>query len=167
MKLFFTRVLSALLLFIVLLNSGCATIFGRSSYPVTINSNPPASSITITDRKGVEVYKGITPATVTLRSSSGYFARGIYQVKFHLNGYEDKTISIEGNLNGWYIGNLLIGGVIGMLIIDPASGAMYKIEDKELNETLQPTAHAQASKLEIIDINSLPKSALKDLVKIN
>ncbi|RKR81722.1 hypothetical protein BDD43_1872 [Mucilaginibacter gracilis] len=166
MKLFLTKTLSALLLFVVLLNSGCATIFGHSKYAVTINSNPPASTITITDRKGVEVFKGVTPATVTLRSSAGYFSRGIYQVKFHLTGYEDRTVSIEGSLNGWYIGNILIGGVIGMLIIDPASGAMYKIEDKEINQTLQSSTHAQAS-LDILDIKSLSAETQKKLVKIN
>jgi hypothetical protein len=167
MKLFLTKALSVFLLFVVLLNTGCATIFGHSKYQVTINSNPPASTITVTDRKGAEVYQGVTPATVTLRSSAGYFSRGIYQVKFHLNGYEDKTVSLEGSLNGWYIGNILIGGLIGMLIVDPASGAMYKMEDKGLSETLTPAVvHAQA-KLEIIDINTLPKSALKGLVKIN
>lgn len=32
-------------------------------------------------------------------------------------------------MDGWYIGNLLFGGLIGMLIVDPATGAMYKLDD--------------------------------------
>ena len=64
-----------------------------------------------------------------------------YIITFTKNGYSQKTINISAELDGWYIGNILLGGLIGMLIIDPASGAMYKIakEDRIINETLQPT----------------------------
>jgi len=56
-----------------------------------------------------------------------------------------------------------------MLIVDPLTGAMYKINDFDcdINTTLQQTSHAQVSKLEIIDINSLPKPDLKYLTKVN
>ncbi|MCR6720051.1 MAG: PEGA domain-containing protein [Chitinophagaceae bacterium] len=55
--------------------SGCATIFGKSSYPVSINSNPTGASVSITDKKSKEVYKGQTPATVTLKSGAGFFSK--------------------------------------------------------------------------------------------
>ena len=54
-----------------------------------------------------------------------------------------------------------------MLIIDPLSGAMYKIakEDRVINETLQPT-NEQA--LQVYDINNLPDNiSKKDLVRIS
>ena len=54
-----------------------------------------------------------------------------------------------------------------MLIVDPASGAMYKIakEDRVINETLQPT-NEQA--LQVYDINNLPDNInKKDLVRIS
>lgn len=164
MKKLFT-ILTAI--YILFLSTGCATIFGHSSYNVTINSNPPKSEITIIDKKGIEVFKGTTPATVKLKSSTGYFSKGQYQVKYHLTGYQDKTITIDSKLNGWYFGNLLLGGVIGMLIIDPASGAMYKIKDTTYTENLEQSSQAQATELKIIDINSLPASAQKNLIKLN
>jgi hypothetical protein len=148
----------------LLMNTGCATIFGHSNYKVNINSNPSAANVTITDKKGVEVYKGTTPAMVELKSSAGYFSKAEYHLNFHLNGYDDKTITVTGKLNGWYVGNLLFGGVLGMLIIDPASGAMYKITDTNILESLAPKATAQ---LQILDINSVPQSARKDLIKLN
>ncbi|WP_158825438.1 PEGA domain-containing protein [Mucilaginibacter lacusdianchii] len=163
----FSRI-SCVLMAIAVLNSSCATIFGRSNYSVAINSNPVGSSITITDKKGVTVYQGNTPATVKLKSSSGYFAKGQYQVKFHMNGYEDRVVTLNSKLNGWYFGNILLGGLIGMLIIDPASGAMYKINDLAVNESLQQNTNtAQASELNIMDIHSVPTSALKNLERIN
>jgi len=30
-------------------------------------------------------------------------------------------------MNGWYFGNLAIGGILGMLVIDPLTGAMYRM----------------------------------------
>jgi hypothetical protein len=159
---------AAMLLSITILSSSCATIFGHSSYPVVINSNPTGSSITITDKKGVTVYQGNTPATVKLKSSAGYFSKGQYQINFHTNGYDDRTVTLNSKLNGWYFGNILLGGLIGMLIIDPASGAMYKINDLAINETLhQKNTTAQVSELNIIDINSLPQSTIRNLEKIN
>jgi len=74
-KFLFSKILPICLITLSLLNSGCATIFGRTNYAVSINSNP-VSSVTITDRKGLEIYKGATPATVNLPSSAGYFLRG-------------------------------------------------------------------------------------------
>lgn len=49
-----------------LLFSSCATIFGKSSYPVAIDSNPTGATVSITDKKGKEVYKGASPATVAM-----------------------------------------------------------------------------------------------------
>ena len=55
-----------------------------------------------------------------------------------------------------------------MLIVDPLSGAMYKIakEDREINETLEPVSNEYA--LQVYDINHLPNGVNKDdLVRIN
>ena len=67
---------------------------------------------------------------------------------FTKNGYDTKTVPEELKLNGRYFGNLLLGGVIGTLIIDPATGAMYKLETEFLNETLlHSTASVQKEEL--------------------
>ena len=44
-------------------------------------------------------------------------------------GFEDKVISIESSMDGWYIANILFGGLIGMLAVDPATGAMWKLPE--------------------------------------
>ena len=36
---------------------------------------------------------------------------------------------LVGQLDEMYWGNCLIGGLIGMLLIDPATGAMYKLQE--------------------------------------
>ncbi len=109
MKKILITTLTILFAAITFLSTGCATILGHSNYSVSVNSNP-ASTVTITNRAGIEVYKGSTPATISLKSSAGYFSRALYQVKFQAAGYQEKIITVESHLNGWYIGNLLLGG---------------------------------------------------------
>ncbi len=149
----------------VFLFSSCATIFSKSTYPVTINTNPPGAKIIIKDRDGKEVFLGTTPATVNLDADAGYFRKGKYQVTFMKNGYETKVIPINAKLDGWYFGNILLGGVIGMLIIDPASGAMYKIDPEYITETLIPeTSQINKKTLKIYSLDKIPNKWQQHLV---
>jgi hypothetical protein len=45
--------------------------------------------------------------------------------------------SVDCNVNGWYIDNNLFGGLIGMLIVDPITGAMYKLSPDKLDASLE------------------------------
>lgn len=143
----------------------CATMVSKTSYPVTVSSNPVGATITITDRKGIEVYKGTSPSTVILKSSAGYFAKAEYQVKISMNGYTDQIVPVTSTLNGWYLGNLLFGGPLGLLIIDPASGAMWRLENMPINVTLNK-AIAETPTLKIMDIASVPENMKDNLVRI-
>ena len=71
----------------------------------------------------------MTPSTVTLKSGAGYFSGEKYTFNFSKDGYADKTATLDTELNGWYFGNIVFGGFLGMLIIDPASGAMWSLPD--------------------------------------
>jgi len=109
--------------------SGCASIIGKSAYPVVIKSTPEGTHFVVKDGAGTAVHTGETPATVTLNSSKGYFKKAQYTVVFSKDGYKDQTIPLTAGLSGWYWGNILLGGLIGMLIVDPATGAMWKLPD--------------------------------------
>ena len=153
---------------LILFGTGCASIVSKSSYPITINSTPSQAKITITDKKGIETYKGNTPATLKLKASSGFFSRARYQVKFELDGYDEKIIPIEFKVDGWYWGNLVFGGFIGFLIVDPATGAMYKLDTEFVNETLsKSTAFNQNEKdFKIYTIDQIPEKWSDYLVRI-
>ena len=148
--------------------SSCATIFGHSSYPVSINSNPSGAIVNITNKKNKEIFKGQTPVTVTLKSSAGFFSKAEYQVKISSTGYTEQVIPVSFTLNGWYFGNILIGGLVGMLIIDPATGAMWRLESpSKINATLiKTTASIGTPTLRIVDIASIPQSMKSNLVRI-
>ncbi len=147
--------------------SSCATIFTATKYQVAFNTTPEGAGITIENREGKVIFEGVTPTNVKLKSSAGYMKKEEYKITFTKEGYAQKVVNISAELDGWYIGNIMLGGIIGMLIVDPASGAMYKIakEDRVINETLQPTSeHA----LQVYDINNLPDNISKeDLVRIS
>jgi hypothetical protein len=155
---------------IIILGSSCASIVSKSKYPITINSRPSDAKITITDKKGVTVFSGLTPAMLKLDAGAGFFSKARYQVTFEKDGYASKTVPVNFKLDGWYFGNILFGGLIGLLIVDPATGAMYKIDTEFLDETLEKEnggVSAKANELRILDINDIPAEWKEKLVAIN
>lgn len=77
-----------------------------------------------------------------LKSGAGFFSKESYTISLSLDGYETRKVNLECKVNGWYFGNLLIGGVIGMLIVYPATGAMYKLDNTGITENLSRSASA-------------------------
>ena len=115
----------------MLLNlTACASIVSNSTNPVTISSIPDQANFTVTDKKGVKVHTGTTPQTVTLEAGSGYFSSGQYTIDYSKDGYQPQSTQINAGLNGWYWGNLGFGGLLGFLVIDPATGAMWKLPER-------------------------------------
>lgn len=147
--------------------SGCSSIVSDSKYPVSISSNPSQANFVLQNRAGVDVHSGRTPATVTLNASSGFFKGETYKLILNKDGYDEKTIEIQSTIDGWYFGNILFGGILGLLIIDPATGAMFKLPeraDAQLNETIMATSDAS---LTIAMLSAIPENQRSDLVKIN
>jgi len=155
---------------LITISSSCATIVSKSKYPVSIDSTPKGADITITNGKGEQVFTGKTPTLVRLKSGAGFFKNASYEIKISKDGFTSKTVQLKATLNGWYFGNLVFGGLIGLLIVDPASGAMYKLKQLDVNETLTEAkttaAVEQTHQLRIYDINEIPESWKSRLVAI-
>lgn len=149
--------------------SGCASIVSKSQYPVNIASNPDQASITIVDDKGKEIYKGETPTTLTLKAGDGYFHGCTYSVTFKKDGYEPQTATIQKEMDGWFIGNILFGGLIGMLIVDPLTGAMWKLPPGitvNLADEISAT-NINEKALQVVLIEDVPEKLRTKMVKIN
>jgi hypothetical protein len=157
---------AAIVMVMPVLITSCASILGKSAYPISINSNPNGADISITDKKGKEVYKGQSPATVSLKSGAGFFSRAEYQVKISSKGYTDQVIPVNYKLNGWYYGNLLLGGFLGMLIVDPATGAMWKLDTPPISITLRKSNALNTPTLEILNVNEVSDAVKANMVKI-
>ena len=44
-------------------------------------------------------------------------------------GYQDALQQMDSTVSGWYIANIFFGGLLGMIVVDPASGGMYSFPD--------------------------------------
>ena len=109
--------------------SNCATIMRDNVEPITLNASPTKVDIKIVDKNGITVFEGQTPTTINLKTSAdGYFNPQHYTVYARKDGYEDYQTHIDYHVSGWYWANIIFGGLIGMLIIDPISGDMYYLE---------------------------------------
>lgn len=110
--------------------SGCASIISKSQTPVTITSMPTGATVKITNKKGAEVHTAITPTTVTLKNGAGYFQGETYSLNFEKDGFQKSTQLLDTGLNPWYAGNVIFGGLLGILIVDPLTGAMWRMDDE-------------------------------------
>lgn len=152
----FTSLVAALML------SGCASIVSDSQYPVSIQSSPQGADFKVTDGDGVVVHQGTTPSTIRLKAGDGYFQKAHYNLEFSKEGYETKRTYLKGNLDGWYWGNLLFGGLIGGLLVDPVTGAMYKLPERsnanlvQVPMAMQPTAAAEPAAQPVVTAEAVP-----------
>lgn len=122
-KLFFVSLL-------ILLLVGCAYIIDKDVQDIGINSAPTGAKVVITTTGGVIMFEGTTPASANLKKKYEYI------VTVSMEGYQDKTMRLDQAINPIVIGNLLCGGIPG-LIVDAMTGAMYKLEPEQLVFTLQ------------------------------
>lgn len=167
-----------LLLCSLVLFSSCASIVSRSKYPVTFTSTPSNTKISIVNKSGLSIYSGETPTTVILKSGSGFFQSERYMVTFSKPGYEDVKIPITCSLDGWYFGNIFFGGVIGMLIVDPLTGAMYKLDNTLVYADLGSSFYHQEDggssgessgeqKMEVRTLDEIPENWKAHLIPLN
>lgn len=119
------------------LASGCATIVSGSKQNVKFSSNPSTASIFID-----EVEVGKTPFEIKLARKSEH------SVMIKLEGYQTYQTNLTKKFNAWYIGNILIGGLIG-LVIDPITGAMYNLSPDEINAEMSKGTAFNSSKKDV------------------
>lgn len=157
----------ALLSLGILALSGCASILSESVYPVSISSDPTGAKITIVNAEGVTIHSSTTPTLVSLPANSAFFSGQTYTIKASKDGETAQTTLIA-RVDGWYFANILFGGVIGMLIVDPATGAMWQLDTtRHLNlNTNDDGEGADESALRIVDIEELPEEARTALIPV-
>ncbi|RMH84174.1 MAG: hypothetical protein D6681_16650 [Calditrichaeota bacterium] len=112
----------------------CASIVSGTKQKINISSSPSAAKVKVERAVagGVSeqtVWEGQTPATVELKRKYEYV------VTISAEGYKDQRIVLERSTNGWVWGNLLFGGIFG-IIIDFSNGAGYKLTPKEIHVEL-------------------------------
>jgi len=121
--------------------TGCATIVHSGPRAISVASSPSGAKVSIYDRSNVLVQTNTTPFVAQLNTKYGYFKGQNYRLVFELPGHANAEVKIDSSLSGWYLGNLVFGGLVGMLIVDPMTGAMYDLKPEKIE---QPLSDAQA-----------------------
>jgi len=144
--------------------TGCSSIVDGGPKLVQINSNPLGAKVTIFDKTGKEIDSRTTPTSVALKRSHGFFSGEDYKLVFDAPGYYPYETHIQSSVDGWYFGNVIFGGLIGILIVDPATGAMFTLSPREVNHNLVSSAVVLTpEELAAADLklNPLPSKLLK------
>ncbi len=116
-----------------MMTSGCATVLHGTTQSTQITSDPPgATAILLPTGKTLT-----TPATVTLAR------KNVYTVLFSLEGYEPMTIYVNKVHSDATVGNVLVGGLVG-ITTDYSNGAAWNLHPNPVHARLVPlAAHEQ------------------------
>lgn len=147
--------------------AGCASIVSKSSWPVRINSSPEGANVYITNSSGEKIYSGKTPTQVVLKSKKGYFTGEKYKLVFTEDGHGQVIYELDTGLNGWYIGNIVFGGLIGFLVVDPLTGAMYRLDDAvDVSLPADVSFINKGSELRIVTLDNVPENLSSKLIAL-
>ena len=123
------RALIVSLMVLVFGFGGCATVMSGSTQTITLTSQP----------SGAKVQCGgtmlITPATMEMERNKNH------TVIFTKDGYESQQVRIKKSMNPWILGNILIGGIPG-IVVDLITGAAADLKPAEVNAVLAKSPEA-------------------------
>ena len=109
----------ALLAVALLASARCATIAHGTTEGIQVESDPPGAVVSLNCVQNSITNVGTTPVTVEVQRKSKSCA-----IEIAKEGYLPAHVPLQRTFSGVYVGNLLVGGVVG-LVADAASGAMY------------------------------------------
>ncbi|ELB2875209.1 hypothetical protein QNF00_003121 [Vibrio alginolyticus] len=118
-------------LLISVLVSGCGSIMNGTTQNMSIQTTPTSANIQLLSSNGSIISESKGSLFYNLERSNGFFSGADYNLKITAKGYKEQIIPLTSTASGWYIGgNILLGGLIGWLIVDPATGGMWALEAK-------------------------------------
>jgi hypothetical protein len=74
-------------------------------------------------------YMGLTPGIVSLKRGSEHL------IVIKKEGFETFRITTRNSITGWFFGNIICGGLVGM-VIDLATGNAYDVDPGVVNAKL-------------------------------
>lgn len=114
--------------------SGCATIVHLGGNEELNVSSEPAGAKVVID--GTE--RGVTPLATKVERKKDH------AVVLTKEGFEENQSRVESHLSWWVAGNVILGGLVGILV-DVLSGGGYTIEPDAVAVTLKPIEGVAAS----------------------
>lgn len=154
------RIVGFALLVLSLALPGCASIIRGTSQSIAITS-PPANGAECTLTSAQGSWSVITPGVVAVeRSKEDIQARCVKA------GYDDGVAMIPSNFEGWTVGNLVFGGLVGVGV-DAATGAInqypksFQIPMHAVQVSVAPPVAAAAPATEAPPVSAKPAKPAK------
>jgi hypothetical protein len=116
---------------------GCASIISGHTDDILVNTDPPGADCTLKRGTDIVGHANPTPTTVIVTRQAADI-----DISCDKPGYQTASAVQEYGMNGWVFGNILFGGVIGVLI-DGFTGAQVGY-DSEAMLTLAPKTPDEA-----------------------
>ncbi len=117
----------AALAIVGMMTSGCATIVHLGSdEELSVSSEPSGAKVVI---DGTE--RGMTPLATKVERKKDH------AVVLTKEGFEESQSRVESHISSWIAGNVIFGGLVGILV-DVMSGGGYTIEPDKVAVTLKP-----------------------------
>lgn len=156
---------------LAVLGGACSSIVHSGNRNIIVNSNPTGAKVTVFKNGTTEaVHSGTTPITLSLDPRGGYFKGQAYTLKFELTGYKPTDVEIRPEMSGWFFGNILFGGLIGMIVVDPLTGSMWNLTPDKIEHTLtteQASLIKNRTGFVVILASQLTENEKASMVKIN
>ena len=105
--------------------TGCASIMQGTKQNVSINSAPSNGTVYL---NGAKI--GVTPMSAQLSRKKPN------TIKIELPGYIPYEMAFSRSVSGWVWGNIVFGGLIG-LIVDASTGGIYKLTPDQVNAEMK------------------------------
>ena len=118
---------SPLYLSAVLLLSGCASIISTGDQEIAIRSEPAGAEVWVDGLR-----RGVTPMMLELDRQ-----RDDRQLSLQKAGYEPYETVLDSAFNGIVLGNILLGGIIG-IAVDGMTGAFWRYDIESIDAELKP-----------------------------
>jgi hypothetical protein len=121
--------------------TGCASVVSGRNADVSVRTNVPHARVVVRDKRGDEVATAQAPASFTLKRKDKFIFPARYTATIEAPGYQPVSVPIRQTVNPWVLGNIVIGGPIG-LVVDNATGAAWKPQQPQIYQELQPVSPA-------------------------
>jgi hypothetical protein len=108
---------------------GIVGVVGMIICGVSITSTPSDAGVTVEHQSGTDVRKAAIPTTVTLSASGGFFEPAEDSLQFEKEGSDPALATLSAAHGPRDTGNVLSDGLAGLFIADPATEAMWMLDD--------------------------------------
>jgi len=110
---------------LVLILSGCATVFRGEHRRLSINSEPESAQVYING-----TYSGQTPLRIELRPNQPY------TIEFRKEGFKTEVRQIKNEIGvGWVVLDVVCGLV--PVLVDALTGSWYDLDQRYVNAILE------------------------------